>query len=183
MYSDATAVLKEFNLSKRGIDFPGCDFFDVLWSTRNVRPYGFGLFDALFSVLLGLELLEEAGICFSKMKRFRVLPKVLSCNAFLHKICKSGGRHRSQRFLEEMVRVGIAPSVYTYNIVIDCMCKEGELETTRMLIRQMEEIDFTPDVVTYNSLSDGYGKLGSGYVKHEELLVEDTWVEALPGEF
>ena len=44
----------------------GCDFFDVLWSTRNVCRYGFGVFDALFSVLVDLGMLEEASQCFSK---------------------------------------------------------------------------------------------------------------------
>ncbi|KAG4391170.1 hypothetical protein JHK82_012870 [Glycine max] len=57
-YLDARSVIKEWILLGR--EFPGCDFFDMLWSTRNVCRPGFGVFDTLFSVLVDLGMLEEA---------------------------------------------------------------------------------------------------------------------------
>ncbi|BBG94655.1 Putative pentatricopeptide repeat-containing protein [Prunus dulcis] len=62
MYFDAHEILKELVLLRRVL--PGCDVFDVLWSTRNVCRLGFGVFDALFSVLVEFGMLEKASECF-----------------------------------------------------------------------------------------------------------------------
>ncbi|XP_010528962.1 PREDICTED: putative pentatricopeptide repeat-containing protein At2g02150 [Tarenaya hassleriana] len=158
MYSDANSILKEMILSRAG--FPGCDSFDVLWSTRNVCAPGFGVFDALFSVLIDLGMLEEACQCFSKMKRFRVFPKTRSCNGLLHRFAKLGKTDETRKFFKDMIGAGITPSVFTYNIMIDYMCKEGDLEAAIGLFEQMKHRGLIPDTVTYNSLIDGYGKVG-----------------------
>jgi pentatricopeptide repeat domain-containing protein 1 len=157
-YFDAKNVIKEWILLRREI--PGCDWFDMLWLTRTVCRTGFGVFDALFGVLVELGMLEEARQCFWKMKNFRVLPKVRSCNELLHKLSKSGQGKLSLSFFNEMVGAGLLPSVFTYNILIGYLSKEGELETARSLFERMKQTGLKPDVITYNSLIDGYGKAG-----------------------
>ncbi|CAN6727980.1 unnamed protein product [Malus baccata var. baccata] len=158
MYVDAHEVLRELVLLSRAL--PGCDVFDVLWLTRNVCRLGFGVFDALFGVLVEVGMLEEASDCFLRMKKFRVLPKVRSCNALLHRLSKPGKGNLSRKFFKDMLGAGINPSVFTYNIMIGYMCKEGDLDTASCLFAQMKRMGLTPDVVTYNSLIDGYGKVG-----------------------
>ncbi|XP_068331780.1 putative pentatricopeptide repeat-containing protein At2g02150 [Pyrus communis] len=158
MYFDAHQVLRELVLLSRAL--PGCDVFDVLWLTRNVCRLGFGVFDALFGVLVEVGMLEEASECFLMMKKFRVLPKVRSCNALLRRLSKPGNGNLSRKFFKDMLGAGINPSVFTYNIMIGYMCKEGDLDTASSLFAQMKRMGLTPDVVTYNSLIDGYGKVG-----------------------
>lgn len=51
---------------------------------------GYGVFYALFSVLVEVGLLEEASECFTRMIRFRVRPKTWSCNFLLHGLAKAG---------------------------------------------------------------------------------------------
>ncbi|CAH8266500.1 unnamed protein product, partial [Arabidopsis lyrata] len=155
MYYDANSILKEMVLSKAD-----CDVFDVLWSTRNVCVPGFGVFDALFSVLIDLGMVEEAIQCFSKMKRFRVFPKTRSCNGLLHKFAKLGKTDGVKRFFKDMIGAGAKPTVFTYNIMIDCMCKEGDVEAARGLFEEMKFRGLIPDTVTYNSMIDGFGKVG-----------------------
>ncbi|KAB2623952.1 pentatricopeptide repeat-containing protein [Pyrus ussuriensis x Pyrus communis] len=158
MYFDAHQVLRELVLLSRAL--PGCYVFDVLWLTRNVCRLGFGVFDALFGVLVEVGMLEEASECFLRMKKFRVLPKVRSCNALLRRLSKPGNGNLSRKFFKDMLGAGINPSVFTYNIMIGYMCKEGDLDTAGSLFAQMKRMGLTPDVVTYNSLIDGYGKVG-----------------------
>ncbi|KAK7846667.1 putative pentatricopeptide repeat-containing protein, partial [Quercus suber] len=158
MYSDAHEIMRELVLLRWVL--PGCDVFDVLWSTRNVCVPGFGVFDALFSVLVEVGMLEEASECFLRMKNYRVLPKTRSCNALLHGLSKSGKGELSRKFFKEMIGAGIKPSVFTYNIMIDYMCKEGDLGAARSLFQQMKQMGLVPDSVTYNSLIDGHGKVG-----------------------
>ncbi|CAK9144753.1 unnamed protein product [Ilex paraguariensis] len=159
MCIDAHAILKDLVSSNRVL--LGGDIFDILWSTRNVCVPGYGVFDTLFSVLVELGMLEEASECFLRMKRFRVLPKVRSCNYLLHTLSKTGRGELSRKFFKDIIGAGICPSVFTYNIMIDYACKEGDFETARSLFAQMKEMGVTPDIVTYNSLIDGMGSLGS----------------------
>ena len=100
-YLDARSVIKEWILLGR--EFPGCDFFDMLWSTRNVCRPGFGVFDTLFNVLVDLGMLEEARQCFWKMNKFRVLPKVRSCNELLHRLSKSSKGGLALSFFKDMI--------------------------------------------------------------------------------
>nr|ADQ43199.1 unknown [Schrenkiella parvula] len=158
MYYDANSILREIVLSKAELE--ECDVFDELWSTRNVCVPGFGVFDALFSVLIDLGMLEEATQCFSKMKRFRVFPKTRSCNGLLHKFAKLGKTDGVKRFFKDMIGAGSKPTVFTYNIMIDCMWKEGDIEAARGLFEEMKFRGLIPDTVTYNSMIDGYGKVG-----------------------
>ncbi|GAV73476.1 PPR domain-containing protein/PPR_1 domain-containing protein/PPR_2 domain-containing protein [Cephalotus follicularis] len=169
LYFDATSILKELILSRSV--FLGFDVFDMLWSTRNVCVYGFGVFDALFSVLVELGMLEEANQCFMKMKRFRVLPKTRSCNALLHRLCKFGKGDLLMKFFNDMVETGIGPSIFTYNIMIDYLCKEGDIGTARLKFLQMKQMGITPDIVTYNSLIDGYGK--AGFLNESVCILEE----------
>ena len=120
-YSDANAVLKELICLRRVL--PSWDVFDLLWATRNVCVPGFGVFDALFSALIELGMLEEASECFLKMRKFRVFPKPRSCNALLHRLSKVGRGDLSRKFFKDMGAAGIKRSVFTYNIMIDYMCK------------------------------------------------------------
>ncbi|CAH2045766.1 unnamed protein product [Thlaspi arvense] len=158
MYYDANRILREMVLSKAELN--DCDVFDVLWSTRNVCVPGFGVFDALFSALIDLGMLEEAIQCFSKMKRFRVFPKTRSCNGLLHEFAKLGKRDGMKRFFKDMIGAGSKPTVFTYNIMIDCMFKEGDIEAASGLFEEMKFRGLIPDTVTYNSMVDGYGKVG-----------------------
>ncbi|KAF2285049.1 hypothetical protein GH714_037582 [Hevea brasiliensis] len=105
-------------------------------------------------------MLEEAGQCFSRMTRFKVLPKTRSCNALLHKLSMTEKGDFSRKFFKDMVGAGITPSVFTYNIMIGYMCKVGDMVAARSLFGQMKQLGLAPDVVTYNSLIDGYGSWG-----------------------
>ncbi|KHN25949.1 Putative pentatricopeptide repeat-containing protein [Glycine soja] len=134
-YLDARSVIKEWILLGR--EFPGCDFFDMLWSTRNVCRPGFGVFDTLFSVLVDLGMLEEAKAMLLEEEQ-------------VHGSAKS----------EDMVVAGLSPSVFTYNIVIGCLAREGGIETARSLFEEMKALGLRPDIVTYNPLIYGYGKVG-----------------------
>ncbi|GFZ00327.1 tetratricopeptide repeat (TPR)-like superfamily protein [Actinidia rufa] len=136
MYIDAHDILKDLITSTRV--FPGCDIFDVLWSTRNVCIPGYGVFDTFFSVLVELGMLEEASECFLRMKSFKVRPKVRSCNYLLQRLSKTGNGEQSKKFFNDMVAAGVAASVFTYNIMIDYMCKEGDVKTARILFQQMK---------------------------------------------
>nr|ACQ90610.1 putative PPR repeat protein [Eutrema halophilum] len=158
MYYDANRILREMVLSKA--ELKDCDVFDVLWSTRNVCVPGFGVFDALFSVLIEEDMFEEALQCFSKMKRCRVFPKTRSCNGLLHKFARLGKTDGMKRFFKDMIGAGSKPTVFTYNIMIDCMCKEGDIEAASGLFEEMKFRGLIPDTVTYNSMIDGYGKVG-----------------------
>lgn len=157
MYADAHDILKDLVTSTQVLSV--CDLFDVLWSTRNVCVSGYGVFDAFFSVLVELGMLEEASDCFLRMKRFRVLPKVRSCNNLLQRLSKTGKSELSRKFFRDMVSAGVPASVFTYNILIDYMCKEGDLKTAGILFEQMKKMCIMPDIVTYNTLIDGHGKL------------------------
>ncbi|CAN6910205.1 hypothetical protein Bca4012_078373 [Brassica carinata] len=154
MYHDANSILREM------VTLHSCDVFDALWSTRNVCVPGFGVFDALFSVLIDLDMVDEALQCFSKMKRFRVFPKTRSCNGLLQRFAKLGKRDGMKSFFKDMIGAGSKPSVFTYNIMIDCMFKEGDVEAARGLFEEMKFRGLVPDTVTYNSMIDGYGKVG-----------------------
>ncbi|KAK6242398.1 hypothetical protein SCA6_007787 [Theobroma cacao] len=167
MYSDASAILKEFILLRQRVVLPGCDFFDVLWSARNVCRYGFGVFDALFSVLVDLGMLEEASQCFSKMKRYRVLPKVRSCNALLHRLSKTGRRDQSRRFFAEMIGVGVAPSeksikpdLLLYGTIIWGLCNQDKIEETKVVMSEMKESRLSSNPVIYTTVMDSYFKAG-----------------------
>ncbi|KAL5187886.1 putative pentatricopeptide repeat-containing protein [Glycine soja] len=157
-YLDARSVIKEWILLGR--EFPGCDFFDMLWSTRNVCRPGFGVFDTLFSVLVDLGMLEEAKAMLLKKNKFMVLPKVRSCNDLLHRLSKSSKGELALSLFKDMVVAGLSPSVFTYNIVIGCLAREGDIETARSLFEEMKALGLRPDIVTYNPLIYGYGKVG-----------------------
>ncbi|KAJ9549682.1 hypothetical protein OSB04_022225 [Centaurea solstitialis] len=159
LYNDSHGILRDL-ISSSGLVSPGFDVFDVMWATRNVCRFGWGVFDTLFNVLVELERFEEANDCFLKMKTCRVLPKARSCNSLLSRSTKMGKGEFSKKFFKEMVTAGIKPSVFTYNIMIDYLSKEGDVKGARTLFAEMKVLGITPDIVTYNSLIDGHGKLG-----------------------
>lgn len=158
MYHDAHLMFKEMILSST--PWPGLDLFDALWLTRNVCVTGYGVFDAFFSVLIELGMLEEANQCFERMKKYRVLPKVRSCNNLLRRLCESGRGDMSRKVFRNMIGAGMSPSVFTYNIMICDRCKDQDMVGAMALFVQMKENGLLPDIVTYNTLIDGHGKVG-----------------------
>lgn len=165
MYHDAHDVLTQLvrlkKLGENGIKQSPCSgILDVLWLTRNVCRPGYGVFDALFNVLVELGLLEEARECFLRMRNLNIVPKARSCNILLHKCSKVTDGVFVKKFFSDMVGTGIVQSVYTYNIVIGYFCKEGNLIAAKSLFDKMKGLGIFPDVVTYNSFIDAHGKLG-----------------------
>ncbi|RWR79720.1 putative pentatricopeptide repeat-containing protein [Cinnamomum micranthum f. kanehirae] len=179
---DAPLALKFFNWAKNQMGCvhtteAHCILVHILFRARmyfhaqSVCNSGFGVFDALFGVLIELDLLDEASDCFSKMRKFKIFTKARSCNALLHRLSKSGRGDMSKKLFKDMVAANIAPSVFTFNIMIDFVCKEGDLKTARGLFSQMKDMGCEPDVVTYNSLIDGHGKCGQ--LEEAECLLEE----------
>ncbi|XWS22896.1 hypothetical protein CRYUN_Cryun29cG0075300 [Craigia yunnanensis] len=172
----------------RGVVLPGCDFFDVLWSTRNVYPYGFGVFDALFSAFVDLECLRRVANVFQNTREEGPTEEVFGgngwgwrCSISLHiqystrLYVQRRGIGRCKNVIWTNEKIGLTPDIVTYNSLIDGYGKVGlsdevlfpfeemkndKIEETKPVMGEMKESGLSPNPVIYTTVMDSYFKAG-----------------------
>ncbi|KAJ8497381.1 hypothetical protein OPV22_007933 [Ensete ventricosum] len=154
-YSEAQKVLKDIVLSTRVSD--GSEsIVDVLRTTaRGYGTLGYGVFDALFGVLTDLGMLDEASDCFYRMRAFRVLPKLRSCNNLLRRLVrtgrgelsKSGQMEEARNTLAEMINNNIIPDEAVYNCLISKYHRMGNMDEVRSLQIDMRRRGIIPSTM------------------------------------
>ncbi|PWA45840.1 tetratricopeptide-like helical domain-containing protein [Artemisia annua] len=88
-------------------------------------------------------------------------PDVITYNAIIEGLCKSGNNFTSIGLLRLMDSRGCKPDIVTYNTLIDSFCKDKMIDDASNLFREMvSEKNILPNVHTYNSLIYAFSKMG-----------------------
>ena len=75
MYFQAQKLLKDLVLYNQSLPAE-CENLVISFQSAGklLGSFNFGVFDALFGVLIELGMLEEASECFYRMREFRIFP-------------------------------------------------------------------------------------------------------------
>ncbi|KAJ4716362.1 Pentatricopeptide repeat-containing protein [Melia azedarach] len=124
---------------------------------------GSAVVDLVVKSYSNLNMVDKAVNIVNLAKFHGFMPGILSYNAILDSIIRSGGNNWvkfAEELYGEMSKNKVLPNVFTYNILIRGFCGAGNLEMGLRFFTEMEKNKCLANVVTYNTLIDGYCKLG-----------------------
>ncbi|GKE46325.1 tetratricopeptide-like helical domain-containing protein, partial [Tanacetum coccineum] len=88
-------------------------------------------------------------------------PDVITFNAIIEGLCKTGNNFTSVGLLRLMDARGCKPDIVMYNTLIDSFCKDKMIDDASNLFREMVSgKNILPIVHTYNSLIYAFSKMG-----------------------
>ncbi|KAF2318589.1 hypothetical protein GH714_009184 [Hevea brasiliensis] len=154
-FSDAKSLLTSFiaadktNVLHRHILHPPAG----VEHTRTLRA----LLDTSIGAYVGSGRPHHAAQIFSKMKRLRLKPNLLTSNTLLNALVRYPSSHSvylSKAIFSDVIKLGAQVNTNTFNILIYGCCLENKLGEAIGLIGKMAEFGCSPDNVTYNTILD-----------------------------
>uniref|UniRef100_A0A0A0M2Y3 Pentatricopeptide repeat-containing protein n=1 Tax=Cucumis sativus TaxID=3659 RepID=A0A0A0M2Y3_CUCSA len=107
------------------------------------------VFNVMLTGLCRIGDVERAIESFHEMKRFSVLPDVITYNVLMNGLCKNEKFEEALRFLDEM-EVICQPNMVTYTTMVDGLCKGGRLQIAEGLLERMKKKGLQADVVIWS---------------------------------
>ncbi|XP_029129487.1 pentatricopeptide repeat-containing protein At5g16420, mitochondrial [Cajanus cajan] len=96
----------------------------------------------------------------ASLKKFRILPNVVSCNILLKALCKTPHLHAAVRVFDQMSLMGLVPNVVSYTTVLGGYARSGDMDSAVRVFRQILDRGWTPDASAYTVFMSGFCRTG-----------------------